>query len=51
MRSASPNDTTKAELFKYLNDKTVVFNNKIITSLLLLRIHDCKQCQPRGFTV
>ena len=34
-----------------LNDKTVVFNSLIITSLLLLRTHGCKHCQTRGFTV
>ena len=33
------------------NDKTVVFNNQIITGLLLLRTHGCKHCQTRGFTV
>ena len=44
-------DTAKANFIKYFNNKTVVFNNQIITSLLFLRTHGCKQCQTRGFTV
>ena len=28
-----PKDTTKAKFIKYFNDKTVVFNNQIITGL------------------
>ena len=53
MPSTSPDDTfaTEAEFIKYLNDKTVVFNNLIITGSLLLRTHGCKHCQTRGFTV
>ena len=51
MTYASPNDTTKAALIKYFNDKTVVFNNQAIAGLLLLRTHGCKHCQTRGFTV
>ena len=47
----SPKDTTKAKCIKYFNDKTEVFNNQIITGLLLLRTHGCKRCQTRGFTV
>ena len=47
----TPKDTTKAKFIKYLNDKTVVFNNQIITGLLLLRTDGCKHCQTRGFTV
>ena len=46
-----PEDTTKAKFIKFINDKTVVFNNQIITGLLLLRTHGCKHCQTRGFTV
>ena len=46
-----PMDATKAKFIKYFNDKTVVFNNQIITGLLLLRTHGCKHCQTRGFTV
>ena len=38
----SPKDTTEAKFIKYFNDKTVVFNNQIITGLLLLRTHSCK---------
>ena len=37
MPSTSPKDTTKAAFIKYLNDKTLVFNNQIITGLLLER--------------
>ena len=44
-------DSTKAEFIKYFNDKTVVFNNQIITGLLLLRTHGCKHCQARFFKV
>ena len=53
MPSTSPKDTftTKAEFIKYLNDKTAVFDNLIITGSLLLRMHGCKHCQTRGFTV
>ena len=51
MSKTSPKDTTKAKFIKYFNDKTVVFNNQIITGLLLLRTHGCKHCQTRGFTV
>ena len=39
-----PKDTTKAKFIKYFNDKTVVFNNQIITGLLLLRTLGCKHC-------
>ena len=35
-------NTTKAKFIKYFNDKTVVFNNQIITGLLLLRTNGCK---------
>ena len=42
-----PKNATKAKFIKYLNDKTVVFNNQIITGLLLLRTHSCKHCQTR----
>ena len=45
MPSTSPKDSTKTAFIKYLDDETVVFNNQIITGLLLLRIHGCKQCQ------
>ena len=45
------NITTEAKFIKYFNDKAVVFNNQIITGLLLLRTHSCKHCQTRGFTV
>ena len=31
--------------------KKLVFNNQIITGLLLLRTHGCKHCQTHGFTV
>ena len=41
----------KAESIKYLNNKRVVFNNLIITGLLIPRTHGCKYCQTRGFTV
>ena len=51
MPSTSPKDTTEAEFIKHLNDKTVVFNDLIITGLLLLRTHGRKHCQTRGFTV
>ena len=44
-------DIAEAEFIKYLNDKTVVFNNLIITGLLLVRILGCKHCQTHGFTV
>ena len=47
----SPKDTTKAKFIEYFSDKTVVFNNQIITGLLLLKTHGCKHCQTRGFTV
>ena len=30
-------DAIKAKFIKYFNDKTVVFNNQIITGLVLLR--------------
>ena len=46
----SPEDTTKAKFIKYFNDKTVVFNNQIISGLLLRRTHGCKHCQARRFT-
>ena len=36
MPSTSPKDTTEAEFIKYLNDKTSIFNNLIITGLLLV---------------
>ena len=49
MPSTSPKDTTKAAFMKYSNDKTIGFINEIITGLLLLRIHGCKQCQTLGF--
>ena len=49
--SSIPKDTTKAKFIKYfIYDKTVVFNNQIITGLLLLRTHGCKHCQTCGFT-
>ena len=48
---ASFKDTTKATFIKYFNDKTVVFNNQIITGLLLLRTHGCEHCQTQGFIV
>ena len=52
MTSASPKHTTaKVKFIKYFNDKTVVFNNQIMTNLLLLRTHGCKHCQTRSFTV
>ena len=47
MTQTSPNDATKAEFIKYFNDQTVVFNNQIITGVLLLRTHGCKHCQTR----
>ena len=47
MPSTSPKDTTEAEFIKYLNGKTVVFNNLIITGLLLVRTHGCKQSDSR----
>ena len=37
-----PGEITKVKFIKYFNDKTVVFNNQIITGLLLLRTHGCK---------
>ena len=37
MTWTSPTDTNKAKFSKYFNDKTVVFNNQIITFLLLLK--------------
>ena len=37
----SPKDTTKAKFIKYFNDKSVLFNNQIITGLLLFRTHGC----------
>ena len=51
MPSKSLKDTTEAEFIKYLNDETVVFNNLIITGLLLVRTHGCKHCQTHSFTV
>ena len=36
MPSTSPKDITEAEFIKYLNDETFVFNNLIITGLLLV---------------
>ena len=36
MPSTFPKDTTEAEFIKYLNDKTFVSNNLIITGLLLV---------------
>ena len=51
MPSAPPKDTTEAKFIKYLNDKTFVLNNLIITSLLLVRTHGFKHCQTHGFTV
>ena len=48
MTLTSPKDTTKAKVTKYFDDKTVVFNNQIITGLLLLRIHGCKHCQTQA---
>ena len=44
-------DYTKAKFITYFNDKTVVFNDQIITGLLLLMTHGCKHYQIRGFTV
>ena len=44
-------NTTKAKFIKYFNDKTVVFNNQIITGLLFLRTRGCKHCQSHGFIV
>ena len=44
-------DTSKDSFIKYFNDKTVVFNNQIITGLLLLTTHGCKHCQSHSFTV
>ena len=41
MTYTSPKDTTEAKFIKYFNDKTIVFNNQIITGLLLLRTHGC----------
>ena len=46
-----PKDTSKAAFIKYFSDKTVVFNNQIITGLWLLRTHGCKHCQTRGFSL
>ena len=48
-----PSTSPEAAIIKYLNDKTVVFNNQIIPGLLLLSIlfkyHGHKQCQtPTG---
>ena len=45
-----PKDTTKAKIIKYLNDKTAVFNNQIITGfcssehmvLNTIRLCNCK---------
>ena len=51
MPSTSPKNTTEAEFIKYLNDKTVVFNNLIITGLLLARARGFKHCQTQGFTM
>ena len=51
MSKTSSKDTTKAKFIKYFDDKTVVFNNQIITGLLVLRTHGCKHCQTRRFTV
>ena len=47
----SHKDATEAKFIKHFNDKTVVFNNQIITALLLLRTHGYKHCQTRGFRV
>ena len=41
-------DATKAKFIKYFNAKTVVFNNQIITGLLLLKTHGCKHCQTKS---
>ena len=51
MTQVSPKDKAKPKFVKYFNDKTVVFNNQIITGLLLFRTHGCKHCQTQGFTV
>ena len=45
----SPKDTTEAKFIKYFNDETFVFNNQIITGLLLLRAYNSKHCQTCGF--
>ena len=50
-QASSPKGTTEAKFIKYFNDKAVVFNNLIITGLLLLRTDGCKRCRARGFTV
>ena len=49
--STSPSDTIEAAFIRHINDRTVVFNNQIMTGLLLLRTHGCKYCQTRGFAV
>ena len=46
-----PKDTTYAKFIKYFNDKTVDFNNQIITGLLLLGTQGCKHYQTHSFTV
>ena len=38
MTKTSPKDTTKAAFIKYFSDKTVVFNNEIITGALLFMV-------------
>ena len=45
-----PKDTTKAKFIKYLSDKTVVFNNLVITGLLLFRTHGCEHYQASQFS-
>ena len=42
---------TEAAFIQHLNDKTVAFNNQVITCLLVLTTHGCKHCQTHGFTV
>ena len=39
MPSGSPMDTIKVAFGEYFNDKTIAFNNQIITCLLLLSIY------------
>ena len=45
-----PKDTTKAKFIEYLNDKTVVFNNQIITCLLLLRLYSLAKSTGQSFS-
>ena len=49
MPSTFSKDITEAEFIKYLNDKTFVFNNLIITSLVLVRTRTSKGTKKMQF--